>query len=98
VQDLKKTNVLAANYPPPLAVPTNIPQAWLDKLKAVEGEIRNIPVAAERPGDPNAVDYPNSTLTADLADKTKICHYATGCWADDDIRDGPNGTFMVSMD
>lgn len=82
----------AAKYPPVGAIPTNIPQEWLDKLKSVQ--IANVPVATDVPGTDNQVTYPTGT---DLQSK-EVCAYSTGCLRDDDIWSLPEGVFGVRIE
>lgn len=92
-----QTHNLAATYPPALKVPevSTIPKAWLDKLEAVKGQIANVPVSTPvNSTDSNAVTYPNNT--AAYLESKDVCAYTTGC-VTADIRDGPHGTFMVSI-
>jgi len=82
-------------YPPALKVPevSTIPQAWLDKLKAVESQIAPVPISTPVASkDSNAVTYPNGT---NLEGKD-VCAFTTGCTMPDDIYAGPESTFLVS--
>lgn len=85
-----------SKYPAELKVPTQSPQAWLDKLKSVQ--IADVPVAKKDPNSDNAVIYPGNPSEQELADpKGKYCAYPVGCLRSDDIRDLPEGVFGVSV-
>lgn len=74
--------------------PKNIPQEWKDALSAAvaAGKIPDIPVSTL--GSAGVPVYPNN-LDPSSPD---ICSSNVECKSDDDIYDGPDGTFSVNFD
>lgn len=84
-----------AKYPPGGPTPTNIPQAWLDALHAVQaaGHIPNI-APATTPDNGNTAVYPADAN----AGQEPICSASFQCRHPEDIWDAPDGMIGLSVD